>query len=71
MSEPVTNPIKWEDKYLKGLESPADKSQVLDKAKSNKTPKRVVDILHQLKDDRYENLGSLLEAIGDLAWDHG
>ncbi len=67
---PPTNPIELEGKYLKGLKFPAHKAQVLDTAKANHAPGRVMEVLLKLKDRPYKDMGSLLEAVGDLTWDH-
>ena len=70
VKEPQTNPIEMEDKYLKGLEFPAEKSDVVQKAKNKGATKRVLDVLTQLEDEEFNDMNGLLESVGDVAWDH-
>lgn len=70
ITTPPTNPIELEDQYLQGLKFPARKNDVLEAARRNKAPQRVMDVLQRLKDQQYSNMGSLLEKVGDLTWDH-
>ena len=70
MKPTPTNPIELKDKYLKGLDFPASKAQVIDKAKANDAPERVMKVLKKLEDEKYKNMPGLLEAVGDIAWDH-
>lgn len=70
LTEPPTNPIELEDRFLKGLEFPADRKTVLDRARRNKAPERVTQVLERLKDKQFEDLPDVIEAVGDLTWDH-
>lgn len=70
LKEPPTNPIELEDRYLKGLGFPADKEAVLGRARRNHAPERVVQLLERLKKKEFEDLPDLVEAVGDLTWDH-
>lgn len=67
---PPTNPLELEGRYFRGLDFPCRKGEVLDVAKRNRAPARVMEILLKLKDKSYRDMGSLLEAVGDLTWDH-
>lgn len=70
VKKPPTNPIELEDKYLKGLEFPASKGDVVAKAKANDAPERVLDVLKGIEDEQYKDMAALLEAVGDETWDH-
>jgi hypothetical protein len=67
---PPTNPIELQDRYLAGLEFPADKDAVLAQARRNKAPARVTQVLERLKKKEYRDMPDLIEAVGDLTWDH-
>ncbi len=67
---PPAGMIRLEDEYLKGLRFPASKKAVLDKAKENHSPQEVMDMLEGIDDETYENMGRLMESVGDVAWDH-
>ncbi len=58
------------ERYLKGLKFPAKKDDAIAAAKRNDAPKRVTDVLEKIEDKEYKTLGSLLEAVGDVTWDH-
>ncbi|PZG01556.1 DUF2795 domain-containing protein [Micromonospora deserti] len=70
IKEPPTNPIELEDRYLKGLDFPAGKDAVLDRARRNEAPERVTQVLGRVKKKEFTDLAELLEAVGDLTWDH-
>jgi len=70
VAPPPTNPIELADRYLRGLGFPADKNAVLARARRNKAPDRVTGVLERLKKKEYEDLPDLVEAVGDLTWDH-
>lgn len=70
VKKPPTNPIELEDKYLKGLDFPAKKSDVIEQAKHNDAPERVIKTLKQIENEEYKDMDSLLEGVGDVAWDH-
>lgn len=67
---PPTNPIELEDRYLRGLRFPATKNDAIEVAERNHAPARVMDILQRIEDKGYTEMASLLEEIGDYAWDH-
>lgn len=64
------HPRKLADDYLKGLEFPAKKAAVLETARDNDAPEDMFRTLEQIEDEEYPNVGRLLEAIGDVSWDH-
>lgn len=67
-TEPRTNPAEVAG-YLEDVDFPARRSVALDAAWKKGAPERVLDPLRQVKDKRYGDLGELLEAVGDKAWD--
>ncbi|HEX7046347.1 MAG TPA: DUF2795 domain-containing protein [Gammaproteobacteria bacterium] len=68
--QPQTNPVELEDKYLNDVDFPADKADVIHAAEENKTPSRVLDVLHRVQSKEYKDMAELLESTGDVAWDH-
>lgn len=64
------NPKELADKWLKNLDFPASKDQAASLAQKNNAPEKVTMILHKIEDKEYQNIGSLLEAVGDKTWDH-
>lgn len=67
---PATNPVELEDKYLRDVDFPADKSDVVHAAEGRKAPSRVLDVLHRVESKEYKEMAELLESTGDVAWDH-
>lgn len=67
---PPVNPIELEDRYLKGLTFPADRAAVLAQAGKNNAPDRVRQVLERLGKKEFADMPALLEAVGDLTWDH-
>jgi len=51
--------------YLKGLDLPADKQEIIDCAVRNHAPQDVVDLLQQLPNERYEGMDDVWRAIGE------
>jgi hypothetical protein len=70
IKEPPTNPIELEDRYLTGLRFPAGKNAVLERARQNRAPERVTQVLERLKKKEFQDMPDLIEAVGDLTWDH-
>lgn len=70
MRSPPTNPIELEDTYLRGLKFPAAKHEVLNRARRNQAPRRVINVLAEIEDQDYDDMATLLEEIGDYAWDY-
>lgn len=56
------NPIEAQ-KYLKGMDYPASKQDVIDKAKSNDAPSEMIDDLERHDHDRFENPGEVQKAF--------
>ena len=52
--------------YLKGIDYPASKDDLLKTAKSNGAPQEVVDVLRQLPGDRYGGPQDVMKAYGQV-----
>jgi hypothetical protein len=59
------NPIQME-KYLKGTDYPANKSDLLKRAEQNGADERVRSVLEQLPDQKYDSPTDVSKAIGAL-----
>ncbi|HEX7030255.1 MAG TPA: DUF2795 domain-containing protein [Gammaproteobacteria bacterium] len=70
MKQPQANPVELEDKYLRDVDFPASKSEVIHAAEKEKAPSRVLDVLHRVQSKEYREMAELLESAGDAAWDH-
>ncbi len=68
--KPPVGMIQLEDQYLKGLKFPASKQDVIAKAKENHASHEVMQVLEDIDDQTYKNMGRLMESVGDIAWDH-
>ena len=64
------NPRDIAEKWLKGLKFPADKQRVVEQMKKNDAPQKALDTVKKIDDQKYKSLGSLLEGVGDVTWDH-
>jgi hypothetical protein len=52
------------EKYLKGLDYPASKSDLLDKAHANSAPQDVIDMINNLSDSQFNSPTDLHKAFG-------
>lgn len=59
------NPFEVQ-KYLKGVDYPANKKDLLTKAKSNGAKKEILSILEGLREDEFANPAEVSKAVGDL-----
>lgn len=59
------NPIELQ-KHLKGMDYPASKQDVIDKAKENGADQELQSMLEQLSDQQFETPADVNKAIGDL-----
>jgi hypothetical protein len=50
--------------FLKGIDYPAGKQQLLDHAKQNGAEQAVLDKLEQLPDRQYENMADVMKGYG-------
>lgn len=68
--KPQVNPIELEDKFLKGLDFPASKQDVIRHADKKRAPDRVREVLQRIDSKRYKEMAEVQEAVGDVTWDH-
>ncbi len=59
------NPVQLQ-KYLKGIDYPADKQEVVKTAKQQEAPEEVVDFLERLPMERFNSPNEVSEAAGKL-----
>nr|BBH90821.1 hypothetical protein KTC_55720 [Thermosporothrix sp. COM3] len=59
------NPIQAE-KFLKGVNYPASKKDLVDCAKKNKADENVCDVLEQLPEQNYNKPSDVSKAIGAI-----
>lgn len=50
--------------YLKGLDMPASKDEIIQTAQSNGAPQDVLDVLQQLPDQTYQQMDDIWRAVG-------
>lgn len=60
----MSNPAMVEN-YLKGVDYPASKQDLMDKARENGAPDEVMDTLSGLPDQSYDNPTNVTEAMGN------
>lgn len=59
------NPIQMQ-KYLKGMDYPASKQELLDHAKHSGADENVCSTLERLPDDNYETPADVSKAVGKI-----
>lgn len=59
------NPIQLE-KYLKGVDYPASKNDLIKRAEQNGADQRVLETLKQLPDRSFEGPAGISKAIGNI-----
>lgn len=59
------NPIQLQ-KYLKGVDYPAKKQDLLDRAKQEGADENICSTLEQLSDETFETPADVSKAVGDL-----
>ncbi|MBE0481614.1 MAG: DUF2795 domain-containing protein [Dehalococcoidia bacterium] len=52
--------------YMKGIDFPAGKQQLLQQAKTNGAPEKVISIMNQLPDRQYNRANEVEEEFGKL-----
>jgi uncharacterized protein DUF2795 len=52
--------------YLKGLDMPADKRQLIEVAQGNDAEKQVIEVLRQLPDQDFETMADVMKAYGEV-----
>ena len=53
-------------KFLKGMDYPAGKKEVVSQAKKNKAPKDVLDVLNKVDDQQFNSAADVSRAIGKV-----
>ncbi|GAA1824680.1 DUF2795 domain-containing protein [Planosporangium flavigriseum] len=61
----TVNPVQLQ-KFLKGIDYPADKNTLLQRARENGADDNVVRTLEQLPRDRFNSPNDVSEAVGQL-----
>jgi hypothetical protein len=59
------NPIEIE-KSIKGIDFPADKQAIIDKAEENGAEQEEIDVLRNLPEGEYNNPTEITEALGNV-----
>lgn len=54
------------EKYLQGIDYPAQKEDLIEQAEDNNAPDEVLDMLEQLPDTEYDRPTDVAKAIGKL-----
>ncbi|HEX2933915.1 MAG TPA: DUF2795 domain-containing protein [Bacteroidales bacterium] len=61
----MANPAPIEvQKYLKGVDYPANRKDLVNKAKQNKADKEVISLLEGLKEDAFKSPAEVSKAVG-------
>lgn len=61
----TVNPIQLQ-KYLKGVDYPASKEDLVKKAKQEGADERVCSVLERLPDQQYQTPADVSQAVGDI-----
>ncbi|XGV98575.1 MAG: DUF2795 domain-containing protein [Leptolyngbya sp. BL-A-14] len=59
------NPIQLQ-KYLKGMDYPANKQDLLDLAKQEGADENILSTLERLEEDEFETPADVSKAVGDI-----
>ncbi|MBW4471726.1 MAG: DUF2795 domain-containing protein [Stenomitos rutilans HA7619-LM2] len=59
------NPIQLQ-KYLKGMDYPANKQDLLDRAKQEGADENILSTLKQLAEDKFETPADVSKAVGNI-----
>jgi hypothetical protein len=59
------NPIQLQ-KYLKGVDYPATKEELIEQAKQHSADKNVISLLEELPDQEYDSPTDVSEAVGEI-----
>lgn len=54
------------EKYLKGIDFPASKEDLLKKARDNNAPSEVIDMINALTEDRFNSPIDVSKAFGEV-----
>jgi len=61
----IKSPVELQ-KYLKGVDYPASKEDLVAASERNGAPREVVDLLQRLPSDRFESPVGVQQAFGEL-----
>lgn len=61
----TVNPIDLQ-KHLKGVDYPASKQDLVERAKSNGADKKMLDMLEQLPDEEFQTPTGVNQAVGEM-----
>ncbi len=60
-----SSPIEVQ-KYLKGVDYPATKEDLLEKARHNGAKKEIISLIEELREDEFANPAEVSKGIGEL-----
>lgn len=60
-----SSPIEVQ-KFLKGVDYPATKEDLIDKARENGAKKEIISLIEDLKEDEFANPAEVSKAVGHL-----
>lgn len=52
--------------YLKGIDFPATKQELMDYAEDNNAPEEVLEVLQQMPDQEYYSMSDLMLGVGQV-----
>jgi hypothetical protein len=52
--------------FLRGMDYPSQRDDILDRARRNNAPDDVMDILNQIPDKEYNSAGDVSKAVSDI-----
>lgn len=53
-------------RFLRGIDFPADRQEILDQARSNGAPGEVLDVLEHIPERDYGNMAELMKGVGEV-----
>ncbi|MDE2041116.1 MAG: DUF2795 domain-containing protein [Patescibacteria group bacterium] len=59
------NPVEIQS-YLKGVAYPATKDDIVDQAKSNEAPERIMELLDRMTDREYDTPAAVTRELGSI-----
>ncbi len=52
--------------YLKGIDFPCSKQDLIDHAEDNNAPEEVLEVLEELPDQEYTSMADLMQGVGQV-----
>lgn len=65
MARTIIAPIKVQ-KYLKGMDYPASKRDLIEHARKNRADEELISLLEKMKNDSFANPAEVSKALGDV-----